>query len=55
MAAIGPGPLSVDRARGKERSGPLWAAAALAIGGAGAAAILSRVKTEQAERATPAN
>lgn len=55
MAALGPGPMSIDRARGKERSGPLWAVAALAIGAAGAAAILSRVKTEQVEEATPAN
>jgi putative oxidoreductase len=35
LADIGPGPISLDRALGTERSGPLWAAAALAAGLAG--------------------
>ncbi len=51
VAALGPGPWSVDRVRGKERSGPVWALLALAVGLGGAAAILSRVKPEPAEKA----
>ena len=35
IADIGPGPLSLDRALGTERSGPFWALAALAAGLAG--------------------
>ncbi len=37
LAELGPGPLSLDAATGHERSGPWWAAAALALGAAGAA------------------
>jgi putative oxidoreductase len=36
LAEVGPGPLSVDRLRGVERSGAGWALAALAAGVAGA-------------------
>jgi putative oxidoreductase len=35
IADIGPGPVSLDRALGTEKSGPLWALAALAAGLAG--------------------
>jgi putative oxidoreductase len=35
IADTGPGPLSLDRALGTEKSGPLWALAALAAGLAG--------------------
>jgi putative oxidoreductase len=37
IAEVGPGPLSLDGARGNERSGSGWALAALAAGAAGAA------------------
>ncbi|HWF33604.1 MAG TPA: DoxX family protein [Solirubrobacteraceae bacterium] len=37
IAEVGPGPLSLDAARGKEREGSGWALAALAAGIAGAA------------------
>src|SRR3954463_14720357 len=37
LADIGPGPLSLDAARGRERSGPAWALAALGAGAAGSA------------------
>jgi putative oxidoreductase len=37
LAEIGPGPLSLDGASGRERSGTGWALAALAAGAAGAA------------------
>lgn len=50
MAALGPGPLSVDRIRGKDRRGLAWTVLALAIGLGGAAGILSRVKAEPAEQ-----
>ena len=50
MAALGPGPLSVDRARGKERSGTVWGLLALAMGVGSAAGILSRVETAPAEQ-----
>jgi putative oxidoreductase len=36
IAEVGPGPLSLDAARGRERSGSRWALAALAAGVAGA-------------------
>jgi putative oxidoreductase len=36
IAELGPGPLSLDAARGRERAGPGWALAALAGGVAGA-------------------
>jgi len=36
LAEVGPGALSLDGARGRERAGPGWALAALALGGAGA-------------------
>jgi hypothetical protein len=35
IADLGPGPLSLDRALGTEKSGPFWALAALAAGLAG--------------------
>ena len=35
LAESGPGPISLDRALGTERSGPLWALAALGAGLAG--------------------
>jgi putative oxidoreductase len=35
LADVGPGPLSLDRVLGTERSGPLWALAALGAGLAG--------------------
>src|SRR5215218_7786961 len=35
LADIGPGPLSLDAARGRERSGPAWALAALGAGAGG--------------------
>lgn len=53
MAALGPGPLSVDRVRGRERTGVVWAIFALALGLGGAAGILSRVRSEPAEEAAP--
>jgi putative oxidoreductase len=37
LAEIGPGALSIDALRGKDRSGDLWALAALGLGAAGAA------------------
>jgi len=37
LAEVGPGPLSIDGLRGKERFGPLWALGALAAGAVGAA------------------
>ena len=36
LAEVGPGALSFDAALGRERAGPGWALAALALGGAGA-------------------
>jgi putative oxidoreductase len=36
VAELGPGPLSLDRLLGTEKSGPGWGIAALAMGGAGA-------------------
>ena len=36
LAEVGPGPLSLDAARGRERAGPGWALAALAAGTIGA-------------------
>jgi putative oxidoreductase len=36
LAETGPGPFSLDGATGRERSGPRWAAFALALGAAGA-------------------
>jgi putative oxidoreductase len=36
LVELGPGPLSLDSARGRERAGARWALAALAAGGAGA-------------------
>ncbi|MDQ2729028.1 MAG: DoxX family protein [Actinomycetota bacterium] len=53
MAALGPGPLSVDRIRGKERSGLVWTGTALAVGLGSAAGLLSRVKTEPAAEVSP--
>src|SRR5215207_1139313 len=42
LADTGPGPLSLDRALGIERSGPAWTLAALAAGYAGARRLRSR-------------
>jgi putative oxidoreductase len=39
LAELGPGPASVDRLTGTEKSGPGWGLAALAMGGAGAFAV----------------
>jgi putative oxidoreductase len=39
LAELGPGPISVDRLLGVDQSGPGWALAALAMGGAGAVAV----------------
>lgn len=39
LAELGPGPISVDHLLGVDRSGPGWGLAALAMGGAGAAAV----------------
>lgn len=39
IAELGPGPISLDRLLGTERSGPAWGLAALAMGGAGAVAV----------------
>ncbi|MDQ6945099.1 MAG: DoxX family protein [Actinomycetota bacterium] len=54
MAALGPGPLSVDRLRGKDRSGKRWALLAVVLGLGGAAGILTRVKPEPLDEAGPA-
>jgi hypothetical protein len=40
LAEIGPGPLSLEALRGRERAGTLWALAALAAGGAGALGVI---------------
>jgi putative oxidoreductase len=48
LAELGPGPVSLDGLRGRERAGARWALAALAAGGAGAAGVyLSQRQTSQ--------
>ncbi len=41
LVEVGPGPLSLDAARGKQRSGSLWALGALAAGALGALGVRS--------------
>jgi putative oxidoreductase len=56
LAEIGPGAVSVDRLRGVDRSGTLWAVAALGLGAAGAAAahfFAESQKPAQAESTAP--
>ncbi len=53
IADIGPGPLSLDRALGTERSGPLWALAALGAGLAGPR-LLERLAPAQEDAPAPA-
>jgi putative oxidoreductase len=50
LADVGPGPWSLDRALGTERSGPLWALLALAAGLAGPR-LLERAAAGQPEQA----
>lgn len=45
-AALGPGPLSVGRKRGKERQGLAWAIVAVAIGIGAALGLLRQVETQ---------
>jgi putative oxidoreductase len=57
LAEVGPGSLSLDRARGQELTGPKWAAAALAggaIGAAGAHMIAASQPAPPAESEQPA-
>lgn len=51
LAEVGPGPISLDALRGKERVGTKWALLALALGTAGAAAshLLSEANSAPAE------
>ncbi|HTE61169.1 MAG TPA: DoxX family protein [Solirubrobacteraceae bacterium] len=53
LADSGPGPLSLDRALGTERSGTLWALAALGAGLVGPR-LLDRIAPPPAESAAPA-
>lgn len=59
VADIGPGALSLDAARGRERSGPAWALAALGAGAAGSAIAIAAGRRQpqppaQPSEATPA-
>jgi putative oxidoreductase len=57
IADVGPGPLSLDAALGRERRGPGWALAALAAGAAGSAVAMEvgrRQPAPPASEATPA-
>ena len=56
LVEIGPGPLSLDAARGKQRSGSLWALAALAAAAIGALGVrmLSASQTPAGEPAADA-
>ena len=59
LADIGPGPLSLDAALGRERCGPGWALAALAAGAAGSAMAIEAGRRQpqppaQPSEATPA-
>jgi len=49
----GPGPLSLDAARGRVRSGPGWATLSLAAGAAAALAVRSAGEQLVPEEATP--
>lgn len=49
LAEQGPGPISLDRLRGKERSGMLWGLGALALGAAASGAVV-----EAGSRSAPA-
>ena len=53
IADLGPGPLSLDRALGSERSGPLWALAALGAGLAGPR-LLERLAPAEEDAPAPA-
>jgi putative oxidoreductase len=53
LADVGPGPLSLDRALGTERSGTLWALAALGVGLAGPR-MMQRLAPPEASPPTPA-
>jgi putative oxidoreductase len=55
LAEVGPGPLSLDAARGRERAGPGWALAALAAGTVGAIGVQQATARQPAtEPAEPA-
>jgi putative oxidoreductase len=53
LADIGPGPWSLDAARGRERQGPGWALAALAAGAAGSALAVAAGRREPQPPAPP--
>lgn len=53
IADAGPGPLSLDAARGRERWGAGWALAALAAGAAGSAAVIELGRRQQAPAGEP--
>jgi putative oxidoreductase len=53
LADIGPGPLSVDAARGRERRGAGWALAALAAGAAASAAAIEAGRRQPQPPAEP--
>lgn len=55
LVEAGPGPLSVDRALGRERRGAYWALAALAAGAAGSAASVAVAEREAAPAEPLAN
>src|SRR4051794_19957480 len=54
LADIGPGPLSLDAARGRERSAPAWALAAPRAGAAGAATGIAAGRRQPPPAAQPA-
>jgi putative oxidoreductase len=54
LAEVGPGPLSLDAARGRERSGSHWALAALATGAIGALGSYALAAAQPAPPASPA-
>lgn len=54
LAEVGPGPLSLDAARGRERSGSHWALAALATGAIGALGSYALAAAQPAPAAPPA-
>jgi putative oxidoreductase len=54
LTEVGPGPLSLDAVLGGERSGPRWALAALALGGAGALGAHLLAEAQPAPEPTPA-
>jgi len=53
LADLGPGPISLDRVLGTEKSGPLWALAALGAGLAGPL-VLQRLSPREAPAPAPA-